>query len=123
MKKLILLSAIAIVVLAQTSKAQDSKQNQPNQPTFQLNPNKPLTLSVSLPIGYVETYLLVEQNGGLQAIENSDKLTGQQINQIKQVYRLVKDSINNQLVRNYNSIFISERTKFSADTAKKQHQK
>lgn len=125
MKKFTLLATallLCTVTFAQT-KDTTKKVTPPvkSKVEYQLDENKIVTIQWSMKItaGNLSRYLAVEQIGGPTALENSDKVTGAQIQQLKKIHQSVSDTLNNNLYREYTNFVKQDQAKFSADTANK----
>lgn len=115
---------LCTITFAQT-KDTTKKISPPEKPKveYKLDNSKIITIQVlmKIPVGNLNSYLAVEQAGGPEALDNSDKLTGAQIQTFKKVYQSIKDSVNMNLYRQYINFVKQDQAKFIADTTTKKH--
>lgn len=129
MKNLTLLATalmLCTIAFAQTKDTTVTKKiSPPEKPKveYKLDNDKIITVQVLMKIrvGSLNSYLAVEQAGGPEALDNSDKLTGAQIQTFKKVYQSIKDSVNMNLYRQYVNFVKQDQAKFTADTTTKKH--
>lgn len=95
----------------------------PIHPGYVFDGTKPVTFTVTLTAGILYDYITILQSGGLQAVAQSDKLTGKQITVLEKSNQVISDTITNNLIRSFSRFYQADLDKFNSDTLKLYHPK
>lgn len=121
-----LIAALAIILIALSVRAQQTAPPpaKPKPALYTLNLDKPMqvTITFTIPVGNAYNWVTTFQNGGPDAIQNSD-FTGKQITAILGGFKAVQDSLAVGIIKQYNQYVLKDQAKFKADTTALYHGK
>jgi len=122
---ILILLLSSVYAMAQTKKDTVPKKSPVVHPAYTFDGNRPekITITFTLPAQFVDNYIYVENIGGIQGLDYSQDLKAIQATQLKNVHKLVLDSLNSNLFKQHNQYLINDKARFTADTLQLYHPK